>query len=102
MKDLRTFCDSNSLEDIISNASAEIRFILENFLNNVQPSLNDIEIEHFTVEKLKERGLIKSILLPVKILGDGDINKKIIVEANAFSKSAKRKIEKSGGSCKLQ
>ena len=43
MKDLRTFCDSNSPEDIISNASAEIRFILENFLNNGQPSLNDIE-----------------------------------------------------------
>ena len=38
----------------------------------------------------------------MKILGDGDIDKKVIVEANAFSKSAKEKIEKSGGSCKLQ
>ena len=65
-------------------------------------SLNKIEIELITAENLKEKGLIKSISLPVKILGDGDIDKKVIVEANAFSKSAKKKIEKSGGSCKLQ
>ena len=65
-------------------------------------SLNKIEIEMITAEDLKEKGLIKSISLPVKILGDGDIDKKVIVEANAFSKSAKKKIEKSGGSCKLQ
>ena len=38
----------------------------------------------------------------MKILGDGNIDKKIIVEANAFSKSAKEKIETLGGSCKLQ
>ena len=65
-------------------------------------SLNKIEIELITAESLKEKGLIKSISLPVKILGDGNIDKKIIVEANAFSKSAKEKIEKLGGSCKLQ
>ena len=65
-------------------------------------SLNKIETELITVENLKEKGLIKSTSLPVKILGDGDIDKKVIVEANAFSKSAKKKIEKSGGSCKLQ
>ena len=65
-------------------------------------SLNIIEIEYITAEKLKEKGLIKSISLPVKILGDGEIDKKVIVEANAFSKSAKEKIEKSGGLCKLQ
>ena len=65
-------------------------------------SLNKIDIELITAENLKEKGLIKSISLPVKILGDGEIDKKVIVEANAFSKSAKKKIEKSGGSCKLQ
>ena len=43
MKDLQTFCNSNSPEDTISGASDEIRLILENFLNNKQPSLNDIE-----------------------------------------------------------
>ena len=65
-------------------------------------SLNKIDIELITAENLKEKGLIKSISLPVKILGSGEIEKKVIVEANAFSKSAKKKIEKSGGSCKLQ
>ena len=65
-------------------------------------SINKIELEIITAEDLKEKGLIKSISLPVKILGDGEIDKKVIVEANAFSKSAKKKIEKSGGSCKLQ
>ena len=43
MKDLQTFCNSNSPEETISGASDEIRLILENFLNNNQPSLNDIE-----------------------------------------------------------
>ena len=61
-----------------------------------------MRIDLITAEKLKEKGLIKSYLLPIKILGDGEIDKKLIVEANAFSKSAKEKIEKSGGSCKLQ
>ena len=65
-------------------------------------SLNKIDVELVTAENLKEKGLIKSISLPVKILGSGEIEKKVIVEANAFSKSAKKKIEKSGGSCKLQ
>ena len=65
-------------------------------------ALNKFETDLVTAEKLKEKGLIKSISLPVKILGEGDIDKKLIVEANAFSKSAKEKIEKSGGSCKLQ
>lgn len=65
-------------------------------------SLNKIDLDLITAERLKEKGLIKSYLLPIKILGDGEIDKKLIVEANAFSKSAKDKIEKAGGSCKLQ
>jgi len=46
---------------------------------------------------LENSGLIRSSLKPVKILGNGDINKKIIVSASAFSKAAKIKIEKAGG-----
>ena len=65
-------------------------------------SLNKLDTEMITVEKLKENGLIKSSLLPVKVLGNGDLDKKITIEANYFSKSAKEKIEKAGGSCKLQ
>jgi len=46
---------------------------------------------------LQENGLIRSSLKPVKILGGGDIDKKLNVTASSFSESAKNKIEKAGG-----
>ena len=46
---------------------------------------------------LKEEGLIRSALKPVKILGNGELNKKVHITATVFSKSAKHKIEKAGG-----
>jgi len=46
---------------------------------------------------LKENGLIRSSLKPVKVLGGGDIDKKINIVASCFSESAKNKIEKAGG-----
>ena len=46
---------------------------------------------------LKENGLIRSSLKPVKVLGKGDIDKKMNVSATSFSESAKNKIEKAGG-----
>ena len=46
---------------------------------------------------LQENGMIRSSLKPVKILGQGDIDKKLNVTASAFSASAKNKIEKAGG-----
>ena len=46
---------------------------------------------------LYENGLIRSALKPVKILGNGDIDKKISITASSFSESAKNKIEKAGG-----
>jgi len=46
---------------------------------------------------LQENGLIRSSLKPVKILGEGDIDKKLNVTASSFSESAKNKIEKAGG-----
>ena len=46
---------------------------------------------------LKNSGLIRSSLKPVKILGNGIIEKKIKISASAFSSSAKDKIEKAGG-----
>ena len=65
-------------------------------------SLIKIEADLITISILKENGLINSLLIPVKILGKGDITKKITVEANSFSKSAKEKIENAGGVCKVQ
>jgi large subunit ribosomal protein L15 len=46
---------------------------------------------------LKENGLINYIKLPVKILGNGNINSIINVKVDSFSDSAKDKIEKAGG-----
>ena len=46
---------------------------------------------------LKNSGLIRSSLKPVKILGNGSIKKKIKISASAFSSVAKEKIEEVGG-----
>ncbi|MBM4007050.1 MAG: 50S ribosomal protein L15 [Planctomycetes bacterium] len=47
---------------------------------------------------LAEKGLIRDVKLPVKVLGTGDLTKKLTVNAAKFSASAKTKIEKAGGS----
>jgi len=49
-----------------------------------------------TPEVLIAKGLVKKNK-PVKILGDGELTKPLIVKAHKFSKSAKEKIEKAGG-----
>ena len=51
---------------------------------------------------LKENGLIRSSLKPVKILGNGEIDKKVNIVASSFSESAKNKIEKAGGKVTIQ
>ena len=50
-----------------------------------------------TVEKLLETGVIKNPRDGVKILGNGDLTKKLNVKVNAFSASAKEQIEALGG-----
>jgi len=50
------------------------------------------------VELLRERGLIKGRPDRLKVLGVGDLTKKLTIRAHGFSKSAKEKIEKAGGS----
>lgn len=47
---------------------------------------------------LLSRGLIGSVAEPVKILGDGEIDRAVQVSAHAFSASARSKIESAGGS----
>ncbi len=48
-------------------------------------------------EVLLERGLVKGRYEKLKVLGVGDLTKKLVVRAHAFSKSAKEKIEAAGG-----
>jgi large subunit ribosomal protein L15 len=50
-----------------------------------------------TLEGLVDKGLIKNTRTDVKILGQGDLKKKLTVTAHAFSATAKEKIEKAGG-----
>jgi large subunit ribosomal protein L15 len=52
------------------------------------------------LESLKKAGLIKSTKKKVKILGNGTLNAKLTVEAEAFTNTAKEKIEAAGGSVK--
>ena len=42
-------------------------------------------------------GLIKNTTIPVKILGDGELKKKLTVQAGAFTAAARQKIETAGG-----
>ena len=54
-----------------------------------------------TVDAMKEIGIIKNPKDGVKILGSGELTKKLTVQANAFSASAKEKIEGLGGKAEV-
>ena len=54
-----------------------------------------------TPASLAERGLASRKGVPVKILGQGDLSKKLTVHAHGFSKSAREKIEGAGGTCQV-
>jgi large subunit ribosomal protein L15 len=53
------------------------------------------------VESLKSKGLIKKIGSGVKILGEGEVLRPLTVRAQAFSLSAKKKIEAAGGKAEV-
>ena len=53
------------------------------------------------IEALLETGIVKNPKDGVKILGNGEITKKLTVKANAFSESAKEKIEAIGGTAEV-
>ena len=54
-----------------------------------------------SVETLLEKGIVKNPRDGVKILGYGELTKKLTVQANAFSASAKEKIEALGGKAEV-
>ena len=54
-----------------------------------------------TVDTLIETGIVRNPKDGVKILGDGKLTKKLTVKVNAFSASAKEKIEAVGGTCEV-
>ena len=79
----------------------------EKFRTQTQPvNLRDLEQRfddgaEVTPELLVGKGLATRKGVPVKILGQGDISKKLTVHAHGFSKSAREKIEGAGGTCQV-
>ena len=52
-----------------------------------------------TLDKLKEAGFGKKRDVPVKVLANGELSKKLTVHAHKFSAGARKAIEAAGGSC---
>lgn len=82
----RGFTNRNTKEIVGINVSA-----LERFDNGAE----------VTIETLIETGIVKNPRDGVKILGNGEITKKLNIKANAFSEGAKQKIEALGGTCEV-
>ena len=82
----RGFTNRNSLTIVGINLSA-----LEGFEDGAVVS----------VDSLIESGIVRNPKDGVKILGNGELTKKLTVKANAFSASAKEKIEALGGTCEV-
>ena len=55
-----------------------------------------------TEESLLESGMISAVKDGVKVLGNGNLTKKLDVKVTAFSESAKAKIEAAGGTCEVE
>lgn len=83
----RGFKNINTKEIVAINVSA------------LEDKFNDGD--EVTVEKLLENGVISKAADGVKILGNGELTKKLDVKVNAFSASAKEKIEALGGTCEV-
>ena len=67
----------------------------------VLPILDHARGVELIVEAMIEKGIIKNPKDGVKILGNGELTKKLNVQANAFSASAKEKIEALGGKAEV-
>ena len=63
--------------------------------------LEKLEGDAFNADRLFELGVIKKLGDGLKILGAGELTRKITVEAHQFSKSAAEKIQKAGGAAKV-
>jgi large subunit ribosomal protein L15 len=79
----------------------------EPFRTHTQPvNLADLERRFddgaaVDLDALRGAGLATRKNIPVKILGRGELNKKLTVHAHAFSKAARERIEAAGGTCQV-
>jgi len=81
-----------------NNKQFEVKYATIN-LSDLDKFFNDGDV--VTPEVLKERKIIKKQLNGVKVLGNGELTKKLTVKANRFSSGAVTKIEKSGGKAEV-
>jgi len=63
--------------------------------------LEKLEGDTFNPDRLKELGLIQNLGEGLRVLGTGQLTRKITVEAHQFSKSALEKIQKAGGTAQV-
>ena len=68
---------------------------------NVETLNRFVEGAEIDAVALVEYGILKNVLDGVKILGNGEVTKKLTVRAQAFTKSAKEKIEAAGGTAEV-
>ena len=79
----------------------------EKFRTHTQPvNLRDLDARfdggaEVTPDSLRDKGLATRRSVPVKILGQGELSKKLTVHAHGFSATAREKIEAAGGTCQL-
>jgi large subunit ribosomal protein L15 len=59
--------------------------------------LDKLAGDHFNPERLAELGVVRNLRDGLKILGSGELTRKVRVEAHLFSRSAVEKIQKAGG-----
>ena len=77
---------------------SRIRFKVSYAPVNVERLLDFEANTQITPELLAEAGIIRSPEAPVVILGNGDVDKPLVVKAHRFSASAREKITSAGGS----
>ena len=63
--------------------------------------LDGFEEQKIDANLMYQKGLVSSPFKPIKVLGSGDLKQSVNIIATEFSKSAKEKIEKSGGTAKV-
>lgn len=64
-------------------------------------ALADVASDELDPERLAELGFVRSAGDPVKILGDGELERALTIRAHAFSGSAREKIEAAGGTAEV-
>ena len=76
------------------------------FVNNFRTEYSIVNVSSFqdwngsgtiTPQAMVDAGLVKRKTLPIKILGNGELTKSLVIQANKFSKSAEAKIQSAGG-----